>query len=348
MSFSKEIKLPNHTISNFDPVFIIAEAGVNHGGDLEVAKKLIDIAVEAKVDAVKFQAFRTEKLILNSVKKADYQLENTKNDDSQASMLKKYELNINAYIVLKKYCDKKNILFLITPFDELSLDELERIKIPAYKIASTDTTNLLFLKKIAETGKPVFLSTGMCEIEEIDKAVEIFKKINPNLVLLQCTANYPIDDLEADILVLNQYKERYNCLIGYSDHSVGIGAAVYSIPIGARIVEKHFTLDKSLEGPDHLASLSPLELKKFVEEVRRCEKFIFNDEKRITPGEKLNKISLQKSLVANCHIDIGQEFTEKNIIARRAGGRGISAIHAFEIIGKKAKKKFKDNDLIEL
>lgn len=348
MSFSKEIKLPHHKISDSDPVFIIAEAGVNHGGDIEVAKKLIDIAVEAKADAVKFQAFRTENLILDYVKKADYQLENTKNDDSQASMLKKLELNVEAYIELKQYCDMRGILFLITPFDELSLEELEKIGIPAYKIASTDTTNLLFLKKVAETGKPVFLSTGMCEIEEVDKAVGVFKNINPNLLLLQCTANYPIDDSEADLLVLNQYKERYNCLIGYSDHSKGIGAAIYSVPLGARIVEKHFTLDKSLDGPDHLASLSPEELKEFVNEVRRCEQFIKNDEKRITTGEKSNKLSLQKSLVANCMIEVGEEFSENNIVAKRAGGEGVSAIRAFEIIGKKATKNYNENDLIEV
>lgn len=347
MRFSQNISLPNHRISDDSPTFIIAEAGVNHGGDIELAKKLIDIAAEANADAVKFQAFRTEKLILNSVKKADYQIENTNDSGSQASMLKSLELDLEAYKVLKAYCESKKILFLITPFDESSLEELESIDIPAYKIASTDTTNLLFLKKVAETGKPVFLSTGMCEIEEVDQAVKIFKEFNPNLVLLQCTANYPIADEEADLLVLNQYKERYDCLLGYSDHSVGIGAAVYSVPLGAKVVEKHFTIDKGLDGPDHLASLDPEELKEFVKEVRRCENFIRNTKKRISPAEVSNKKSLQKSLVAAKFIKQGEAFSEENIVAKRAGGGGVSAIRGLEYIGKKATKDYNPDDLIE-
>lgn len=347
MKFNRIINLPNHKISDSSPTFIIAEAGVNHGGDIELAKRLVDVAVEAKADAVKFQAFRTEKLILNSVKKANYQIENTKNEDSQASMLKQLELDLEAYITLKTYCEDRGILFLITPFDEASLLELESIGIPAYKIASTDTTNLLFLRKVARTGKPVFLSTGMCEIEEVDQAVQIFKKENQNLILLQCTANYPIKDEEADLLVLNQYKERYNCLLGYSDHSTGIGAAIYAIPLGAKVVEKHFTIDKSSEGPDHLASLSPIELKQFVLEVRRCERFLKQDKKRITPDEVSNKKSLQKSLVALVSVKKGEVFTEENIVAKRAGGKGVSAIFGLGYLGKTATRNYNQDDLIE-
>jgi sialic acid synthase SpsE len=346
MNFEKEIDIEGKIISSTSSTFIIAEAGVNHGGDLELAKKLVDIAVKAKADAVKFQAFRTKNIILNNVKKAEYQIENTKNDSSQASMLKQLELNIEAYKVLKEYCKLNKILFLITPFDEESLIELESIDIPAYKIASTDTTNLLFLKKIAETNKPVFLSTGMCEISEVDKAVNIFNKFNRKMILLQCTANYPIDDEEADILVLNQYKERYNCLLGYSDHSLGIGAAIYSLPLGAKVVEKHFTIDKYIEGPDHKASLSPQELEDFVKEVRRCEKFLMNTTKRITPGEISNKKALQKSLVALTEIKKGEYFSNNNIIAKRAGGGGVSAIYGLDYIGQKATINYMTDDLI--
>ncbi|PCI99634.1 MAG: N-acetylneuraminate synthase [Flavobacteriales bacterium] len=347
MEFYKEIYIDGRLISEKGKTFIIAEAGVNHGGDVELAKKLVDIAAEAQVDAVKFQAFRTDKLILNTVKKADYQIQNTKNEDSQASMLRKLELNLDAYIELKSYCESKGILFLITPFDEESLKELESIDIPAYKIASTDTTNLLFLKKIAQTNKPVFLSTGMCDIEEVDKAVKIFKEINLKLILLQCTANYPISDNEADLLVLNQYKERYGCLLGYSDHSVGLGAAIYSLPLGAKVVEKHFTIDKSANGPDHSASLSPSELKSFVKEIRRCEQFLSNSMKRITPGEISNKKSLQKSLVASKEIIQGEVFSTTNIVAKRAGGNGVSAIHGLDYIGKIAKKNYLTDELID-
>lgn len=327
-------------------VYIIAEAGVNHGGDIELAKKMIDIASEAGADAVKFQAFRTEHLIIENVEKAPYQQENTGNKQTQTEMLRSLELRKESYVVLKDYCQQKNIDFLITPFDEFSLIELEEVGVEAYKIASTDTTNIPFLRKVAKTGKPVILSTGMCYLPEVEAAVKAILDINKNLILLQCTANYPIKDEEANLNVLKTFKEKFDCILGYSDHTVGLGAALFAIPLGAKVVEKHFTIDKTWEGPDHKASLSPEELKAFVLEVRKVEKYLGTEVKKPTESEMLTRKSLQKCLVANQSIKKGEKYTESNIIAKRTGGIGISPLHYDEILGTFAPKDFNVNDII--
>lgn len=327
-------------------VYIIAEAGVNHGGDMQLAKKMIDIASQAGADAVKFQAFRTEHLIIENVEKAPYQQKNTGNQQTQSEMLRSLELRKENYIELKDYCKSKNIDFLITPFDEISLIELEEVGVEAYKIASTDTTNIPFLRKVAQTGKPIVLSTGMCYLPEVEMAVKSILKYNSNLILLQCTANYPIQDDEANLNVLKTFKEKFGCMLGYSDHTVGLGAALYSIPMGARVVEKHFTIDKTWEGPDHKASLSPEELSAFVKEVRKVEKFLGTDVKKPTDSEMLTRKSLQKCLVASKPIKKGEKYTEDNLIAKRTGGIGISPLHYDEILGTFAPKDLQVNDII--
>lgn len=329
-----------------DRVYIIAEAGVNHGGNMDLAKQMIDIAVEAGADAVKFQAFRTEHLIIDNVEKAPYQKATTDVKQTQTEMLRALELRKENYTELKDYCLTKNIDFLITPFDEFSLTELEEAGVEAYKIASTDTTNIPFLRKVAQTGKPILLSTGMCYLEEVEAAVKAILAINEQLILLQCTANYPIQDDEANLNVLTTFKEKFNCTLGYSDHTVGLGAALYAIPMGARVVEKHFTLDKSWEGPDHSASLSPDELKAFVLEVRKVEKMMGSHIKQPTASELLTKKSLQKCLVAAKSIQKGEAFTAENLIAKRTGGIGISPLYFDEILGTFAPKDFKVNDII--
>ena len=344
----EDIKIGNKIISNSEKVYIIAEAGVNHGGDIEVAKKLVDVAVEAKADAVKFQAFRTEHLIIEEVEKAPYQQETTGSNQTQSEMLKKLELRYDHYQELKDYCDKKEIQFLITPFDEVSLQELEKLGIEAYKIASTDTTNLPFLKKIAETGKPIILSTGMCSLDEVRASVKEVREATTKLILLQCTANYPMPDVEANLSVIKSYIDEFGCIVGYSDHSVGIGAAPFAISYGAMVLEKHFTLNKENEGPDHLASLDPNELKTFVEVVRRAEKFAGNPIKKITNSEKKTKLSLQKCLVASIDIKAGEIFNLSNLVAKRTGGKGISPLEYKTLIGKISTRDFKKNEIITL
>ncbi|TLP38527.1 N-acetylneuraminate synthase [Arcobacter arenosus] len=348
MKFNKNIKIGNKEILKESASFIIAEAGVNHGGDINIAKRLIDLASEAEADAVKFQTFKSEHLILDSVRKAPYQEKTTNSNESQIEMLKKLEVTKEQNLELKNYSEKKGIIFLTTPFDELSLDELDELNLPAYKIASTDITNLPFLKKVALKNKPIFLSTGMSFLSEVKMALETIYKYNKDVVLMQCTANYPIEDSEANLEVLNTFKNNFDILLGYSDHTQGLGAAAFAIPMGAKVVEKHFTLNKALEGPDHKASLSPDELKEFVRLVRKVDSFMGSDIKKPTLSETKTRASLQKCLVAKLEIKKGELFTENNIIAKRTGGVGISPIYFNEIVGKKAKEDFVKDEIISL
>ncbi len=348
MNFNKTIQIADKVLEQNGKTFIIAEAGVNHGGDMNLAKKLVDLAVEAGVDAVKFQAFRTSDLIIDNVEKAPYQTKTTSKTESQTDMLKKLELKKEQYIELKEYCESKNIIFLITPFDETSLLELEEIGVVAYKVASTDTTNLPFLKKIAQTQKPVFLSTGMTYLNEIQAALEEIHVYNKNIVLMQCTANYPISDDEANLNVIKTFQNNFDILVGYSDHSIGIGAAPYAIPMGVCMIEKHFTINKEDEGPDHLASLDPEELKQLVVEVRRIEHYLGSFDKVPTASEMNTRKSLQKNLVAKTRILEGEILSESNVIAKRTGGEGISPIDYKQVFGQKANKSFNTNEIITL
>jgi N,N'-diacetyllegionaminate synthase len=348
MIFNKNLNIQNKEISPSSPTFVIAEAGVNHGGDMKVAKKLIDLASEAGADAVKFQTFKAEHLILESVKKAPYQQKTTEATETQMEMLKRLEVTREQNIELKRYCEEKNIIFLTTPFDEISLDEIDELELSAYKIASTDTTNLPFLKKVAQKGKPIFLSTGMTYLSEVQMALETIHEYNKDVVLLQCTANYPIRDDEANLAVIDTFKKHFDVLVGYSDHTVGVGAAAFAIPMGAKVVEKHFTLNKSLEGPDHKASLSPVELKEFVQLVRKVDAFMGSSIKKPNLSETKTRASLQKCLVANCEIQEGETFREDNIIGKRTGGEGVSPIYYKDLIGTKATKNYKKNEIIEI
>ena len=346
-AFSKKIMIGAREISDAAPVFVIAEAGVNHGGSLALAKQLVDIAVEAAADAVKFQAFRTEHLIVESVSKAPYQKRSTGAAESQTDMLKRLELSVASYRELKDYCHERGIIFLITPFDDFSVDELDEVGVEAYKVASTDTTNLPFLIRLAKRGKPIILSTGMCYLDEIEAALHEIGRYNPDVILMQCTADYPILDQEANLNVLNTFRETFDVLIGYSDHSTGLGAALYAIPMGAKVVEKHFTKDTSLEGPDHRASLDPGELKRFVAEVRRIETLMGSSVKTPTPAERLNRNALQKSLVARTPIRKGEPFNETNVVAKRTGGVGLSPIHFRKVFAMNAERDYAVNDIIE-
>lgn len=346
MKFNKEIKIENKIIAEDSAVYIIAEAGVNHGGDMNIAKKLIDIAVSAGADAVKFQTFRAEHLILENVDKAPYQKHTTDNKESQFKMLKSLEVSTAQNFELKRYCLEKGITFLTTPFDEKSLEELDELNLPAYKIASTDTTNIPFLVEVAKKGKPIFLSTGMSYMAEVEMAVEAIHKYNKDLILLQCTANYPIEDHEANLNVINTFKENFNAIIGYSDHSVGVGAAPFAVPMGAKVIEKHFTLDKSLEGPDHLASLSPEELSDFVKTIRRVETYLGTSKKYPSYSETKTRKSLQKCFVARKPIKAGETFSMDNLVAKRTGGEGISPFYLKELSLRRSSKNYEINDII--
>ena len=346
MDFKKSITIGSYIISEESAVFIIAEAGVNHGGNISIAKELVDIAKEAQANAVKFQTFKTDNLILKNVAKAEYQQRTTDAKETQYDMLKKLELTKEQNLELKAYCEKNDILFLSTPFDEDSLNHLEELNIPAYKIASTDLTNLPFLRKVALKKKPIFLSTGMAYLTEVNMALKEINSVNDEVILLQCTANYPIKNKEANLAVLNTYKDNFSILLGYSDHSVGIGAAPYSIPMGVKVVEKHFTIQKDSDGPDHRASLSPNELKEFVKEIRKVEEFMGTNLKAPSLSEIGTRASLQKSIVAKKTIKKGDIITEKNITTKRTGGIGISPIYWNQIVGTISQKNYKEDDII--
>jgi len=346
MKFNKNLNIGGKIISINSPTFLIAEAGVNHDGDMKVAKQLIEAAANAGADAVKFQTFKAEHLILKGIQKAPYQKNNTDATESQYEMLKRLEVTLEQNIELKQHCEKKGIIFLTTPFNEESLEELDDLNLPAYKVSSSDTTNLPFLKKIAKKGKPIFLSTGMSYLSEVSLALGVIFEYNKDVVLLQCTANYPINDDEANLSVIKTYNDNFDILLGYSDHSTGVGAAPFAVPMGAKVVEKHFTLSKTDDGPDHAASLSPDELIDFVKTVRRVDQYMGTSIKEPSLSELENRKSLQKCLVASEEIKKGFIFTEDNIIAKRTGGDGISPIDYETIIGKKSPRNYKKNEVI--
>lgn len=348
MIFSKHIQIGSKRISEDTGVFIIAEAGVNHNGDIKLAKKMVDVAIEAGVDAIKFQSFKTEKLILKNTDKAPYQKKTTSQEESQYEMLKRLEMGIDQMREIKQYCDQKGIVFMSTPFEEASLVEMVELDVAAIKIAATDLTNIKFLRQVAQAGKPIILSAGMCYMDEVVTALEAINPLNKNVILLQCTANYPIRDTEANVKVVNTFCNNFNMLIGYSDHSEGVGASPYAVAIGAKVIEKHFTLDKNMEGPDHKASVTPGELKQLVREIRKVERYLGNGKKMPSASEQQTRKALQKCLVAKKAIVKGEKYTLDNIDAKRTNGKGISALYYDNMIGEYAQRNYNENDIIEL
>lgn len=329
-------------------VFIIAEAGDNHNGSYENALKLVDKAVEAGADCVKFQTFITENVISKFAEKAEYQKENTNAEETQFEMVKKLELSFDEFRKIKEYCDEKKILFLSTPFDLDSIDFLQSIDIPFWKIPSGEITNLPYLIKIAKTGKDVIMSTGMCQMEEIKEALEILKENGAGKVtLLHCNTEYPTPFCDVNLNAMKTIKEECHLEVGYSDHTIGIEVPIAAVAMGACVIEKHFTLDKNMEGPDHKASLEPEELKEMVIGIRTIEKAMGNGKKCPSESEQKNIIIARKSIVANCDIKKGEILTEDKLYIKRPGN-GISPMKWYEVIGKEAIKDFKKDELIVL
>lgn len=315
--------------------FIIAEAGVNHNGNIDIAKKLVDKAVDAGVDAIKFQSFKAENLVTKSAKKAEYQKETT-GDGNQFEMLKKLELSYEEHIILKKYCEEKGIMFISTPFDFESADLLEKIDVPLYKISSGDLTNTPLLKYIAKFNKPMIVSTGMANLGEVEIVVNAIKECgNYKITLLHCTSNYPTAYEDVNLNAMITLENAFKLPVGYSDHTIGIEIPIAAVAMGAKVIEKHFTLDKNMEGPDHRASLEPNELKEMVNSIRNIEKAFGNGIKICNKNEKNTKTIARKSIVAAKDIKIGEEISFKNITFKRPEN-GLSPIYTEKIIGKKA------------
>ena len=329
-------------------VFIIAEAGVNHNGDINLAKKLIDVAVEAKVDAVKFQTFKTELCVSKNAKKASYQEENTGKEESQFEMIKKLELDENTHKELIAYCKEKNITFLSTPFDSDSIKLLDELGLSTFKIPSGEITNLPYLRQIGGLNKKIILSTGMANLGEVEAAIEVLVKSGTkreNISLLHANTQYPTPMEDVNLKAMITLKNAFGLEVGYSDHTLGIEVDIAAVAMGAKIIEKHFTLDKSLPGPDHKASLEPDELTAMVRGIRNIELALGDRLKHFSKSESENIKIARKSLVAKCDIKKGEIFSELNICVKRPGD-GINPMRWDEVIGQISQKDYKQDELI--
>ena len=331
---------------------IIAEAGVNHNGSLEMAKQLVDKAVESGVDYIKFQTFKASKLVTKTAKQAEYQQKNIgKEGDSQYQMLKKLELSPKDHEVLIDYCKERGIKFFSTAFDFESIEYLHSLNLGLWKIPSGEVTNYPFLKRIAAYNEKTILSTGMCDMEDVRAAVEALYKnglSKENLILLHCNTEYPTPFEDVNLKAMDALRREFGVEVGYSDHTKGIEVPIAAVALGATVIEKHFTLDRTLPGPDHKASLEPDELKAMVSAIRNIELAVAGDgTKHVSESERKNIAIARKSIVAACDIKAGDVFTEENLTVKRPGS-GISPMRWEEVLGQKAKKDFNEDELIEL
>jgi N,N'-diacetyllegionaminate synthase len=329
-------------------VFIIAEAGVNHNGSIELAKKLIDVASQAGADAVKFQTFKTENLVSKNASKAEYQKETTNKDESQFDMIKKLELDLDTHKELMQYCKEKNIIFLSTPFDHDSIELLNDLGLEVFKIPSGEITNLPYLRHVGRLDKKIVLSTGMADIGEIEDALDILIESGTkkeNITVLHANTMYPTPLEDVNLKAMVTIGNTFDVSYGYSDHTLGIEVDIAAVAMGAVCIEKHFTLDKTMEGPDHKASLEPSELKAMVKGIRNIELALGSSIKKPSKSETPNKAVARKSIVAKEEIKKGEIFTNENITIKRPGN-GISPMNWDNIIGQQSQKDYKKDELI--
>ena len=330
-------------------VLIIAEAGVNHNGSLELAKQLIDKAVEAGVDIIKFQTFKSEKLVSKTAKQADYQRRNIgKKGEGQLDMLRKLELSQADHEELIAYCNQKGIRFFSTAFDMDSIDYLHSLNMNLWKIPSGEITNYPYLRKIAQYQEPVILSTGMCELADIEAAMNVLLEFGvkkEQITILHCNTEYPTPFSDVNLKAMLEIGEKFDVRVGYSDHTNGIEVPIAAVSLGASVIEKHFTLDKNMEGPDHKASLEPVELKAMVTAIRNIEQALGSGHKTISDSERKNIDIARKSIVAACSIKAGELLTEENLTVKRPG-TGINPMRWNEVVGTRAIQNFNEEDPI--
>lgn len=333
----------NHTI-------IIAEAGVNHNGSIEMARKMVEAARECGVDYIKFQTFKAEKIANKFALQADYQKRNIHEDSSQVEMLRKLELTDKDFVLLKAYCGNRDVRFMSTPFDLESVDFLCGLGMDYIKVPSGEITNLPYLRKIASKGIPVIMSTGMCGLGEIEDALDILYKggiSTADVTLLHCNTEYPTPMIDVNLRAMETLRSAFGTKVGYSDHTRGIEVPVAAVAMGASVIEKHFTLDKTLPGPDHVASLEPSELKAMVDAIRNIELAVGTTVKWVSSSERKNMAVARKSIVAAKNIKAGECLTEDNLTVKRPGS-GISPMLWDSVMGKKAIRDFAADELIEL
>ncbi|MDT2820804.1 N-acetylneuraminate synthase [Enterococcus devriesei] len=326
-----------------DKVYVIAEVGVNHNGSLDLALESIDKAKECGADAVKFQTFNTNRLTSKKAPMAKYQKDNTKNEETQYDMLKKLELTKTDFFKIKRHCEVQQIDFLSTPFDEDSAAFLKEIGVEGFKIGSGDLTNLPFLRKLDMYGLPILLSTGMSTIDEVKEAMDCFT--DSQVTILHCTSNYPAASEDINLLAINTLKKAFEVPVGYSDHSLGYDVGICSVAMGARVIEKHFTLDTNLPGPDHKASLNPEDFKVFVDHIRNAEIFLGDGIKRPMPSEMSTREVARKSLIVVKDLNAGDVLNEKNLSIKRPGN-GIGPKYFYQLIGKKVNKKLEAESIL--
>lgn len=329
------------------PISIIAEAGVNHNGHLALAKSLAEAAKGAGADYVKYQTFQPQSLVSRKAKKAAYQKQMTDESESQLSMLQRLALSFEAFRELKSHCDSLGIGFLSTPFDLESIDFLASLDMPFWKIPSGEITNLPYLWKLARTGKPIVMSTGMCEMGEIGAALEALRKNGAGpITLLHCNTEYPTPYTDVNLRAMQTMRDTFNLPVGYSDHTLGIEISVAAAALGAAVIEKHFTLDRNMEGPDHKASLEPQELKAMIAGIRHVEQAMGSGEKTCSQSESKNISIARKSIVAACFIRNGEMLTEDNLTTKRPGG-GVSPMEWFSVLGRRAERDYEADEPIE-
>jgi N,N'-diacetyllegionaminate synthase len=329
---------------------IIAEAGVNHNGDIDLARKLVDVAAEAGADRVKFQTFTADKLVTIHAKKADYQNQFANADESHHSMVRKLELTRDMHEVLIEHCKSREIQFFSTGFDQSSLDLLVKLGQDSFKIPSGEITNLPYLRHIGQYGKPVILSTGMSTLNEIEAALDILVRAGApreRITVLHCNTEYPTPMTDVNLSAMLTIRDTFGVKVGYSDHTLGIEVSIAAVALGATVIEKHFTLDRNLPGPDHKASLEPEELKAMVNSIRNIDKAMGDGVKHPSSSEAKNKVIARKSVVAACAILKGEVFSETNLTVKRPG-TGLSPMCWDEILGCKAQRGFEVDELIEL
>ena len=327
-------------------VFVIAEAGVNHNGNIDIAKKLVDVAAKAGADAVKFQTFKAENIVCKNAEKAEYQKCTTGEEENQFSMLKKLELTEEMHKDLLDYCSTKNIMFLSTPFDLESIDYLDKVGIEIMKIPSGEITNYPYLVKMAKTKKTIIMSSGMSALSEIENAVKILRNNGAKeVIVLHCNTEYPTPFEDVNLKAMLTIKDKLNLEVGYSDHTMGIEVPIAAVAMGASVIEKHFTLDRCMDGPDHKASLEPKELEVMIRAIRNVEKAMGDGIKLPSASEKKNISIVRKSIVAKKEILKGEIFTEDNLTVKRPGN-GISPMCWNDLVGQKATKDYMVDEMI--
>lgn len=327
-------------------IFIIAEAGVNHNGSIDNAIKLIDEASRCGVDAIKFQTFKAEKLVCKNAQKAEYQINNSEIEENQFEMLKKLELDMDTHRILIEHCRQKKIMFLSTPFDLDSIDELESLEMPIFKIPSGEITNYPYLKKVASLRKPIIISTGISTLGEIEEALDIlYENSAEDITVLHCNTEYPTPMEDVNLRAMKTIESAFKVKVGYSDHTNGIEISIAAVALGASIIEKHFTLDKNMIGPDHKSSLNPVELEQMVKSIRNIELALGAGIKKPSKSELKNKDVVRKSIVADRSIKKGDIILESDITVKRPAN-GISPMRWNEVIGSKATKNYEKDEFI--